>query len=53
MKKVKKALPPGISEHDAQVLTKMKRRAYRLDSGLFSFCGTRLGWESVIGLVPV
>ncbi|RYP80479.1 hypothetical protein DL770_006196 [Monosporascus sp. CRB-9-2] len=53
LKRVKKALPPGISEHDAQVLTKMKRRAYRLDSGLCSFCGTRMGWDSVIGLVPV
>ncbi|RYP41197.1 hypothetical protein DL767_001201 [Monosporascus sp. MG133] len=53
LKRVKKALPPGISEHDAQVLTKMKRRAYRLDSGLCSFFGTRVGWDSVIGLFPV
>ncbi|RYP73187.1 hypothetical protein DL771_003823 [Monosporascus sp. 5C6A] len=53
LKRVKKALPPGISEHDAQVLTKMKRRAYRLDSGLCSIFGTRVGWDSVIGLFPV
>ncbi|RYP22920.1 hypothetical protein DL765_001378 [Monosporascus sp. GIB2] len=53
LKRVKKALPPGISEHDAQVLTKMKRRAYRLDSGLCTICGTRVGWDSVIGLFPV
>ncbi|KAK7753519.1 hypothetical protein SLS62_004594 [Diatrype stigma] len=53
VKRVKKALPPGISEHDAQVLTKMKRRAYRLDSGLFSLCGTRVGWDGVIGLFPI
>ncbi|RYP47867.1 hypothetical protein DL768_006128 [Monosporascus sp. mg162] len=53
LKRVKKALPPGISEHDARVLTKMKRRAYRLDSGLCNVCGTRVGWDSVIGLFPV
>ncbi|RYO89681.1 hypothetical protein DL766_007218 [Monosporascus sp. MC13-8B] len=53
LKRVKKALPPGISEHDARVLTKMKRRAYRLDSGLGTICGTRVGWDSVIGLFPV
>ncbi|PTB34804.1 uncharacterized protein TrAFT101_011190 [Trichoderma asperellum] len=51
-KKRKKALPPGISEHDGQVLTKVKRRAYRLDMSLFNFLGIRFGWSSVIGLVP-
>ncbi|KAH7131391.1 hypothetical protein B0J13DRAFT_103375 [Dactylonectria estremocensis] len=52
LKKRKKALPPGISEHDAMVLTKVKRRAYRLDLSLFSCCGIRFGWSSAIGLVP-
>lgn len=52
MKRVRKALPPGISEHDAKVLTKVKRRAYRLDMSLFSCCGVRFGWSSVIGFVP-
>jgi hypothetical protein len=52
MKKRRRALPPGISEHDAQVLTKVKRRAYRLDMALFSFMGIRFGWGSVIGIVP-
>ncbi|EHK47317.1 hypothetical protein TRIATDRAFT_217932 [Trichoderma atroviride IMI 206040] len=51
-KKRKKALPPGISEHDGQVLTKVKRRAYRLDMSLFNFMGIRFGWSSVIGLIP-
>ncbi|KAH6604032.1 hypothetical protein Trco_007478 [Trichoderma cornu-damae] len=50
--KRKKALPPGISEHDGQVLTKVKRRAYRLDMCLFNFLGIRFGWSSVIGLIP-
>ncbi|KAL3423335.1 PH domain-containing protein [Phlyctema vagabunda] len=51
-KKVRKANPPGISEHDAKVLTKVKRRAYRLDMSLFSCFGVRFGWSSVIGIVP-
>lgn len=49
----KKALPPGISEHDGQVLTKVKRRAYRLDMALFSFLGIRFGWGSALGIIPV
>ena len=52
MKKVRKALPPGISDHDGKVLTKVKRRAYRLDMSLFNCCGIRFGWSSVIGIVP-
>jgi len=51
-KKMPKAIPPGISEHDAKVLTKVKRRAYRLDMCLFNFMGIQFGWGSVIGIVP-
>jgi len=51
-KKRRKALPAGISEHDGKVLTKVKRRAYRLDMSLFNCCGIRFGWSSVIGIVP-
>jgi len=51
-KKRKKALPAGISEHDGKVLTKVKRRAYRLDMSLFNCCGIRFGWSSVIGIIP-
>lgn len=51
-KRRRKALPVGISEHDGKVLTKVKRRAYRLDMGLFNCCGIKFGWGSVIGLVP-
>jgi hypothetical protein len=51
-KKRRKALPAGLSEHDGKVLTKVKRRAYRLDMSLFNFCGIRFGWSSVIGIVP-
>ncbi|KAH7313290.1 hypothetical protein B0I35DRAFT_479990 [Stachybotrys elegans] len=52
VKRRRKALPPGISEHDGRVLTKVKRRAYRLDMCLFSFMGIKFGWGSVIGIVP-
>ncbi|KAI9816768.1 MAG: hypothetical protein M1827_001413 [Pycnora praestabilis] len=52
MKKRRKALPPGLSENDGKVLTKVKRRAYRLDNSLFNCCGIRFGWSSVIGIVP-
>lgn len=52
VKKQKKALPPGLSEHDAEVLTRVKRRAYRLDTCLFSFAGIKFGWGSVIGFIP-
>lgn len=52
LKKRKKALPPGITEKDGKVLTKVKRRAYRLDMALFSLMGIRFGWGSVIGLIP-
>lgn len=52
MKKRRKALPPGISIHDGRVLTKVKRRAWRLDMCLFSICGVRFGWGSAIAIVP-
>lgn len=51
-KRRRKALPPGISEHDAKILTKVKRRAYRLDMALCNFCGIRFGWSSLIGIIP-
>ncbi|OJD17891.1 hypothetical protein AJ78_02063 [Emergomyces pasteurianus Ep9510] len=51
-KKKRKAAPNGISPNDERVLTKVKRRAYRLDLCLCNFCGIRFGWSSVIGLVP-
>ncbi|KAJ5238318.1 hypothetical protein N7468_002937 [Penicillium chermesinum] len=50
--KRRKAIPPGLSEQDANILTKVKRRAYRLDYCLFNLCGIRFGWGSVIGLIP-
>ena len=50
-RKQKKPVPEGISAHDAKVLTKVKRRAYRLDNAI-NVCGIKFGWSSVIGLIP-
>ncbi|KAI0433990.1 hypothetical protein F5Y09DRAFT_297447 [Xylaria sp. FL1042] len=52
-KKVRKAVPPGLSAHDAEVLNKVKRRAYRLDMAFGSFLGIKFGWGSFIGLFPI
>lgn len=52
-KKVKKQIAAYIPEHDANVLARARKTAYRLDFALFSFGGIRFGWSSVIGLVPV
>jgi hypothetical protein len=51
-KKVKKQIPAYIPSHDADVLAKARKTAYRLDYALFTFFGMRFGWSSVIGLVP-
>lgn len=51
-KKRKRALPPGLTAQEEKILNKAKKRAYRLDLCLFSFCGIRFGWSSVIGLIP-
>ena len=50
-KKIKRRINPKIPKADAEVLTKVKRRAYRLDNAL-SICGIRFGWSSIIGFVP-
>jgi hypothetical protein len=52
-KKVKKQIAAYIPEHDANILARARKSAYRLDFGLFSFAGIRFGWSSVIGLIPV
>lgn len=51
-KKVKKQIPDYLSENDALVLAKARKRAYWLDCSLFNFLGQRFGWSSVIGLIP-
>lgn len=52
-KRKMKALPPGLTDGEAKVLTKVKRRAYQLDLCLFNCCGIRFGWGAVVGIVPL
>lgn len=52
MKKVKKQIPAYIPSHDADILARARKSAYKLDFCLFNFMGFRFGWSSVIGLVP-
>ncbi|KAJ6261925.1 hypothetical protein Dda_2724 [Drechslerella dactyloides] len=49
----KKALPPGLTDEEGETLTKVKRRAYRLDMSFGSFLGVRFGWGSVLGIIPL
>ena len=51
-KKRKRALPLGLTPEEEKILTKAKRRAYRVDLCLGSFLGTKFGWGSVVGLIP-
>lgn len=51
-KKVKKQIPSYIPEHDAEILARARKRAYKLDLCLFNFAGIRFGWSSVLGIVP-
>ncbi|KIW03731.1 hypothetical protein, variant [Verruconis gallopava] len=51
-KKMKKQIPAYIPEHDANVLARVRKTAYRLDCSLFSLFGIRFGVSSVIGLIP-
>lgn len=53
LRKVKKQIPSYIPEHDAMILAKVRKSAYRLDMSLFNLFGIRFGWESVIGFVPM
>ena len=50
-KKRKRQIDERIPHEDAQVLAKVKRRAYRLDENI-NILGIKFGWSSVIGLIP-
>ena len=50
-KRRKRAIPQGLSAHDAAVLKKVRRRAHYLDKGM-SLCGWRVGWTFFLGLIP-
>jgi hypothetical protein len=50
---MKKLIPAYIPEHDAEILARVRKTAYRLDCSLFTLLGVRFGVSSVIGLIPV
>ena len=51
MKKQRKQIPDYIPVHDAEILAKVRKWAYRLDVKM-SFLGMRFGWAAVIGSIP-
>lgn len=51
MKKHRKQIPDYIPAHDAEILAKVRKWAYRLDVKM-SFFGMRFGWAAVIGSIP-
>ena len=51
MKKHRKQIPDYIPAHDAEILAKVRKWAYRLDVKM-SFLGMRFGWATVIGSIP-
>ncbi|KAL0636897.1 hypothetical protein Q9L58_004119 [Maublancomyces gigas] len=48
----RKALPPGLTPEEERTLVKVKRRAYRLDMAFGDCCGMKIGWSSIIAIVP-
>ncbi|RSH86978.1 hypothetical protein EHS25_003466 [Saitozyma podzolica] len=50
-KRVKRAVPPGLSKRDQKALLKIRKRAHYLDKGM-SLCGFRVGWTFFIGIIP-
>jgi len=52
-KRQRKALPPGLTEEEGKILTKVKRRAYRIDMCFGSFCGIKVGWGGLLGIIPL
>lgn len=51
-KRQRKALPPGLTREEERTLVKVKRRAYRLDMAFGECCGMKIGWSSLIAIVP-
>lgn len=43
----------GISKNDAEILRKVRKKAYRYDQSFDCCCGIKFGWSAIIGLFPV
>ncbi|EGS17759.1 uncharacterized protein CTHT_0071050 [Thermochaetoides thermophila DSM 1495] len=49
-----RAPPPGLSEHDQQVLKRVQKKARRFDTCFSCCCGmVKFGWSSIFGLIPL
>jgi hypothetical protein len=44
---------PGLTAEESEILSMVKRRAYRLDLCLCNCCGIRFGWGAVVGMIPM
>jgi hypothetical protein len=53
MKKATKTMPSGLRANEIEILSRVKKRAYRLDVCLFNRCGIRFGWGAAVGIIPV
>ncbi|KAK3374943.1 hypothetical protein B0H63DRAFT_261450 [Podospora didyma] len=53
-KTVERPVPRGISNNDAKILRRVRKKAYRWDMGINCSCcfGLRFGWSAIIGLIP-
>lgn len=51
-KKRPRTVPQGLSQNDENVLKQVMRRAYHLDMQ-FNIFGYRVGWNGVVGIIPV
>ncbi len=52
LKKVDKAVDPGLTPEEKEILLKVRRRAKRYDEALNIPKIGKFGWSSVIGLIP-
>ncbi|CAG8584093.1 6660_t:CDS:2 [Dentiscutata heterogama] len=52
-KKNRWKIPPGLTEKEARILKKVKKRAEFLDIGLCVCCCFKVGLDPIIGLIPV
>ncbi|CAG8687550.1 22405_t:CDS:2 [Dentiscutata erythropus] len=52
-KKNRWKIPPGLTEKEARILKKVKKRAEFLDIGLCVCCCLKVGLDPILGLIPV
>ncbi|KAH6627628.1 hypothetical protein F5144DRAFT_279672 [Chaetomium tenue] len=54
MKEDYRPIPPGLSDNDAEILKRVRRKAYNWDQKFRCCCfGMRFGWSAILGLIPL